>query len=313
MELVRAAFLPEGKPPHGGRGGSLTSLQPSKTTVEQLVNAIRDQWPNVKAPREYYRDFEERLAEAKSRLSARGTHRTQASRRSQASSTSHPTPIRIEGSPMAARQQQAPALQGDNRTLNEILDGIEAQFGIDLNEIGHGLPPFIEAYEGEARFLALVRDDEPFVFDDGPAAPSAAHEHGNPQSQPLEHMSPPSGREDPGRGAVAVGETQTKGSPCGHVSTSAQTHQPSAALPPGSSASTAQHDPDDDVIWTVPENATAVPGVLIPVPRSQQRYRARATGPVDTSGDPRSLGLMTQGQYYSTSQRGPRSGVCLAG
>lgn len=62
---ARKAFLPDGPPPHGGPDGHLTQLQPSRMTVDHLVNALTAQWPSIKPPREHIKDFDERVKSSK--------------------------------------------------------------------------------------------------------------------------------------------------------------------------------------------------------------------------------------------------------
>lgn len=62
---ARQLFLPEGQPPHGGPEGHLTHLQPSRMTVDDLVKALRAQWPHIKPPSEHIQGFDEHLRVAR--------------------------------------------------------------------------------------------------------------------------------------------------------------------------------------------------------------------------------------------------------
>jgi len=53
-------------------------------------------------------------------------------------------------------------------TCTQILDDTQAQHAVKLDEAEDEPLSCIEAYEGEAQLLALVQDDEPFVFHDHP-------------------------------------------------------------------------------------------------------------------------------------------------
>ncbi|KAK0391231.1 hypothetical protein NLU13_0732 [Sarocladium strictum] len=325
MEIARADFLPEGKPPHGAPGGPMANLRPSQTTVEQLVNALKVQWPAVKPPKEYFPDFDERVTAAKARIEARGP-RQRTTLQGFEASPSIATPGTVESTAMSSEEppvrRESPMLDeildgldaqyraamgstlpaGASPTLNEILDGLEAQSGLNLNELGRGLPPFSEAYEGERRFLALVQMDEPFIFDDG-AIVQPEIERQRPEPQSLRRMHEPAFLSNDGRQAVPfVGGARPRQRPAAHISSQGRdAQQQPAQHAPHAAMSTKQHrDEQPSTIWTVPENAVQAPGILIQEQRGQQQQRGpRPSGPINTRGDRNSLGLMTTGSHYS--------------
>jgi hypothetical protein len=297
MEVIRAGFLPEGKPPHGGPGGTLAHLQPSQITVGQLVDALKDAWPAAKPPREYFPDFDKRVANAKVRLTAQGTQRGSPPQHLEAS-ISHPGPAATLSSVMSA-ERSSPAPAPAEPTLNQIPDGIEARHGINLDAIGTGLPPFTEAYEGERRFLALVRDDQPFVFDDRPVVPEIVHRRGEPQSLSSRH-GPTSSRNGSNHEVIFVGETRRGQSSAAHILPQVPNVQQTGYHDPNTAMSRARHIREEDaVIWTVPEDAATAPGTLIREQRGQQHRRRPAVGPIDTRGDRRTVSLMPATQFHS--------------